>query len=55
MPDRIDPTPERKFARENAIRQVRPLEGDALREQLHASDCAMHNAPAYPAGPCDCQ
>ncbi len=20
----------------------------------HASDCAMHNAPAYPAGPCDC-
>ena len=21
---------------------------------LHASDCAVHNAPAYPAGPCDC-
>lgn len=20
----------------------------------HASDCAIHNAPAYPAGPCDC-
>jgi hypothetical protein len=21
---------------------------------LHASDCAVHNGPAYPAGPCDC-
>jgi hypothetical protein len=20
----------------------------------HASDCAVHNAPAYDAGPCDC-
>lgn len=20
----------------------------------HASDCAVHNAPAYPNGPCDC-
>jgi hypothetical protein len=20
----------------------------------HASDCARHNAPAFPAGPCDC-
>lgn len=20
----------------------------------HASDCAMHNEPAFPAGPCDC-
>ncbi len=20
----------------------------------HASDCALHNAPAYPAQPCDC-
>lgn len=20
----------------------------------HDSDCATHNAPAYPAGPCDC-
>ena len=20
----------------------------------HASDCAMHNMPAYPNGPCDC-
>lgn len=21
---------------------------------LHAFDCAVHNMPAYPAGPCDC-
>lgn len=21
---------------------------------LHASDCAVHNAPALPVGPCDC-
>jgi hypothetical protein len=21
---------------------------------LHRSDCAVHNAPAFPAGPCDC-
>ena len=21
----------------------------------HASDCAVHNEPAYPAGPCDCK
>jgi len=20
----------------------------------HSSDCAVHNEPAYPAGPCDC-
>ena len=22
---------------------------------LHESDCAVHNAPAYPPGPCDCE
>jgi hypothetical protein len=28
---------------------------DAEREPgAHASDCAVHNAPAYPPGPCDC-
>ena len=26
----------------------------ACRENPHASDCAVHNAPAFPAGPCDC-
>lgn len=24
------------------------------KEILHDSDCAVHNEPAYPAGPCDC-
>lgn len=23
-------------------------------DKLHASDCALHNAPALPVGPCDC-
>lgn len=23
--------------------------------QKHDSDCAQHNAPAMPKGPCDCQ
>jgi hypothetical protein len=23
-------------------------------DKLHWSDCAIHNAPAYPAGKCDC-
>ena len=23
-------------------------------DKLHWSDCAVHNAPAYPAGKCDC-
>lgn len=22
---------------------------------LHFSDCAIYNEPAYPAGPCDCK
>ena len=22
---------------------------------IHASDCAVHNAPAFPPGPCDCK
>ena len=26
----------------------------ACQKTLHASDCAVHNAPAYPAGECDC-
>ena len=28
---------------------------EACREGvLHASDCAVHNAPAHPTGECDC-
>lgn len=26
-----------------------------LAEVAHKSDCAVHNGPAYPAGPCDCK
>jgi len=22
--------------------------------EVHASDCALHNEPAFPAGPCNC-
>lgn len=28
---------------------------DRRRETVHASDCAVYNEPAYPAGPCDCE
>jgi len=27
---------------------------EAAADKLHWSDCAVHNGPAYPAGPCDC-
>ena len=30
-------------------------DGDGWQEVLHRSDCAVHNAPAYPPGPCDCE
>jgi hypothetical protein len=26
----------------------------AAADKMHWSDCAVHNGPAYPAGPCDC-
>lgn len=25
-----------------------------MADALHASDCAVHNAPALPVGPCNC-
>lgn len=25
-----------------------------MEDVVHASDCAVHNEPAYPNGPCDC-
>ena len=32
-----------------------PRNGDlAAAAACYASDCAVHNAPAYPPGPCDC-
>jgi hypothetical protein len=32
-----------------------PSQETETRGDGHASDCAKHNAPAYPAGPCDCR
>lgn len=51
-----------KVAVDNARNDLWALMGYALRERLangaaccgHASDCAKHNEPAAPAGPCDC-
>lgn len=28
---------------------------DHIPADEHASDCALHNAPALPVGPCDCK
>lgn len=33
-------------------RQLKQVVGG--RAIVHASDCAVHNAPAYEPGPCDC-
>ena len=33
---------------------VATLKGTKASQVVHASDCAVHNMPAYPAGPCDC-
>ena len=34
---------------------MRKLDLTKKSETQHASDCATHNAPAYPAGKCDCR
>jgi hypothetical protein len=31
-----------------------PAKRKAAADKLHWSDCAVHNMPAYPNGPCDC-
>ena len=31
-----------------------PAKRQMAADKLHWSDCAVHNGPAYPAGPCDC-
>jgi len=31
-----------------------PAKRQMAADKLHWSDCAVHNAPAYPAGECDC-
>lgn len=37
-----------------ADRPARGGKTKAQPEATHASDCAVHNGPAYEAGPCDC-
>lgn len=32
-----------------------PCQGIECVHFKHASDCAVHNEPAYPTGPCDCR
>lgn len=37
-----------------ACRQIARFVEASLDGDGHASDCAVHNAPALPVGPCDC-
>ena len=37
-----------------ALAQPEQCQCSNCRVTLHASDCAVHNEPAYPAGGCDC-
>ena len=41
---------EQKF--DNTLMQI--AKGPEAKTTTHASDCAVHNAPAYKAGACDC-
>lgn len=53
---------ERTESMDPAVREASRSYSAAARKALgldpipteHASDCATHNEPAYPAGPCDC-
>ena len=46
--------PERAAAAIAAIDLMQRTAQHLASSRLHDSDCAMHNAPAYPAGECDC-
>lgn len=37
------------------IRNAADAEARRVLGQQHASDCALHNAPAMPMGNCDCR
>lgn len=42
-------------ARDRIVELEAALESAQQRAMTeHASDCSVHNGPAYPAGPCDC-
>ena len=50
----------RKIARQKAVEKVWPLLGYELRsklnaDEMHFSDCAVHNEPYMPNGECDCK
>jgi hypothetical protein len=49
---RLDVTGDGKAARLG--RSLTDLLAKKSGSRLHDSDCAVHNEPAYPAGPCDC-
>lgn len=38
----------------SGIIKAPPPQSVQARKVVHASDCAVHNGPAYEAGPCDC-
>jgi hypothetical protein len=43
------------FSDEQVLQDVQKALAQPAQEPVkHWSDCAMHNGPAYPAGPCDC-
>ena len=39
---------------QQALKQIEGCQCPACKITPHASDCAVHNAPAEPAGACDC-
>lgn len=48
---------EDEAAFDNALKGIAkapPPKSVQARKLVHASDCAVHNGPAYEAGPCDC-
>lgn len=36
------------------VAKAPPPKSVQKRKLVHASDCSVHNGPAYEAGPCDC-
>jgi hypothetical protein len=49
-----------KTAEDEAFEEIERRQGgfhakrQMAADKLHWSDCAVHNGPAHPAGPCDC-
>ena len=49
-----DDDPEAFKRRLKKLVEAPPPKSIKERQSKHASDCAVHNGPAMPAGPCDC-